>query len=50
MKNATAISHGSSRLLESASEGVEEEKSIGLDGLTFVGLGCIGDSLVRAAS
>jgi hypothetical protein len=37
-------------LLESASEGVEEEKSIGLDGLTFVGLGCIGDSLFHAAS
>jgi hypothetical protein len=43
MKNATAISHGSSRLLESASEGGEEEKSMGLRELTFVGLGCIGD-------
>jgi len=42
MKNATAMSHGSSRLLEAANEGGEEGASIGLGGLTFVGLGCIG--------
>jgi hypothetical protein len=42
MKNATAMSHGSNRLLEPASESCEEGSSIGLGGLTFVGLGCIG--------
>jgi hypothetical protein len=41
MKNATAINHGSSRLLESASEGGEEADSTGLGGVTFVGVGCI---------
>jgi len=30
MKNATAISHGSSRALESASEGCEEGSPIGV--------------------
>ncbi|MGD1024991.1 MAG: hypothetical protein ABR880_19565 [Candidatus Sulfotelmatobacter sp.] len=40
MKNATAISHGSSRLLESGNGG--EEGSVGLGGLPFVELGCIG--------
>ena len=35
MKNATAISHGSSRLLEAASEGCEEGDSFGLGGLTL---------------
>jgi hypothetical protein len=42
MKNATAISHGSSRLLESGSDGSGKEASIGLDWLPFVELGCIG--------
>src|SRR5579862_7463795 len=42
MKNATAISHGRSRLLESASAGGEAGVSIGLGVLGFVGLGCIG--------
>lgn len=42
IKKATAISHGSRRLLEAGSEGCEEGASIGLGGLTFVGLGCIG--------
>jgi hypothetical protein len=42
IKNATAISHGTSRLLEADSEGCAEEASIGRDELTFVGLGCIG--------
>jgi hypothetical protein len=42
IKNATAISHGTRRLLEAASGGSEEGASIALGGLTFVGLGCIG--------
>src|ERR1700691_5775383 len=42
MKNATAISHGSRRLLEAASEGGTEWPSIGPGGLTFVDVGCIG--------
>jgi hypothetical protein len=42
MKNATAMSHGSNRLLEAASESCEEGSSIVLGGVTFVGLGCIG--------
>jgi hypothetical protein len=42
MKNATAISQGSSRLLESANDGSGEEASIGLGWLPFVELGCIG--------
>jgi hypothetical protein len=42
IKNATAISHGSSRLLEAASEGGPGETSIGPGELTFVGVGCIG--------
>ena len=37
MKNATAISHGSSRLLEAASEGCGEGASIGLGGLDSSG-------------
>jgi hypothetical protein len=41
MKNATAISHGSSRLLESANDGSGEEASIGLGWLPFFELGCI---------
>jgi len=41
IKNATAISQGTSRLLEAASEGCGEEASIGLGGLIFVGLGRI---------
>jgi hypothetical protein len=41
MKNATAISHGSSRLLESGSDGSGKEASIGLSWLPFVELGCI---------
>jgi hypothetical protein len=41
MKNATAISHGRSRLLESANDGSGEEASIGLGWLPFVELGCI---------
>ena len=40
IKNATAISHGTRRLLEAVSEGCEEGASTGLDGL--IGLGCIG--------
>jgi hypothetical protein len=36
MKNATAISHGSSRLLESGNGGCGEEASIGLGWLPFV--------------
>ena len=35
IKNATAISHGSSRLLESAREGCEEGASVGPGGLAF---------------
>src|SRR5271169_5544086 len=42
IKNATAISHGTRRLLEAASEGCEAGTPFGLGGLTFVGLGCIG--------
>ena len=42
IKNATAISQGTRRLLEAASGGCEKGASIGLDGLTFGGLGCIG--------
>lgn len=42
IKNATAISHGSSRLLDSASVGCKAGASIGLGELTFVGLGGIG--------
>src|ERR1700723_1256542 len=41
IKNATAINHGSSRLLESASTGGTEFGSIGLCGVTLGGLGCI---------
>jgi hypothetical protein len=41
MKNATAINHGRSRLLESANDGSGEEASIGLGWLPFVELGCI---------
>ena len=41
MKNATAISHGRSRVLESASGDSGEEASIGLGWLPFVELGCI---------
>jgi len=50
IKNATAISHGNSRVPELAREGCEEEASIGLGGLTFVGLGGIGlrDSVHRS--
>src|SRR5580698_1695880 len=42
MKNATAISHGSSRLLVGASEGCAEGVSSGSGGLKLGGLGCIG--------
>src|ERR1035437_3008601 len=42
MKNATAISQGSSRLLEPAPQGCGGETSIELCGLSFIGLGCIG--------
>src|ERR1700688_3447017 len=42
IKNATAINHGTRRLLEVASGGCEEEAFIGLGGLTLVGLGGIG--------
>jgi hypothetical protein len=42
IKNATAISHGTRRLLEAASGGCEEGASIGVGELTFVGPGCIG--------
>src|SRR5271169_2765266 len=42
MKNATAISHGNSRLLASASEGCEEGDSIEPGAFIFGGLGCIG--------
>jgi hypothetical protein len=41
IKNATAISHGTRRLLEAASEGCEEGTPMGLGELTFVGPGCI---------
>jgi hypothetical protein len=41
MKNATAISHGSSRLLESANDGSAKEASIGPGCLPFVELGSI---------
>jgi hypothetical protein len=41
MKNATAISHGSSRLLESANDGSAREASIGPGCLPFVELGSI---------
>src|SRR5450631_4915604 len=41
IKNATAISQGSSRLLELANDGSGEEASIGLGWLPFVELGCI---------
>jgi hypothetical protein len=40
IKNATAISHGTRRLLEAASAGCEEGTPIGPGGL--IGLGCIG--------
>jgi hypothetical protein len=42
MKNATAISHGTSRLLEGASEARGGDGSTGPGGLAFVGFGCIG--------
>src|SRR5580704_720316 len=43
MKNATAISHGSSRLLESGNTGCAAGNSfVTGDGSTFVELGCIG--------
>src|SRR5208282_1777511 len=42
IKNATAISHGTRRLLEAASEGCEEGTPFGLGELKFVGPGCIG--------
>jgi hypothetical protein len=42
MKNATAISHGSKRLLATASVGGGEIVSIAPDGIRFVGLGSIG--------
>jgi hypothetical protein len=42
MKNATAISQGTRRLLEAVSGGGEDGASIGPGGLVFVGLGCIG--------
>jgi len=41
MKNATAISQGNSRLLESANDACAERTSVELRGLTFVGLGGI---------
>src|SRR5579863_10712870 len=41
IKNATATSHGSSRLLESDSGGCEESDSTRSGGLKFVRLGCI---------
>jgi hypothetical protein len=41
MKNATAISHGSSRLLESGSDGSGTEASIGRGCLPFIELGSI---------
>jgi hypothetical protein len=40
MKNATAINHGTKRLLEAASEGCEEGVSSGLGEL--IGLVCTG--------
>src|SRR5580692_9002053 len=48
IKNATAISHGSNRLLESAIPGCKEKTSIGLVGLTFGGFGCINLRLASA--
>jgi hypothetical protein len=42
MKNATAMSHGSTRLLEAPSEGCDEGVPIGSGRLKFVGPGCIG--------
>jgi hypothetical protein len=50
IKNATAISHGSRRLLEAGSEGSGEGASIGLGGLTFIGLGCIGRDRIHQSS
>jgi hypothetical protein len=50
IKNATAISHGSSRMLESGKEGCEEAASIGPGRLTFVGLGGIRGLLFHAAN
>jgi hypothetical protein len=41
MKNATAISQGSSRLLESTNGSSGREASIGLGEVTFGELGCI---------
>jgi hypothetical protein len=42
MKNATAISHGTRRLLVGARDGFGEGASTGPVGLIFGGLGCIG--------
>jgi hypothetical protein len=42
MKNATAISHGTSRLLEGDRDVRGEDASTGPGGLAFVGFGCIG--------
>ena len=42
MKNATAINHGSRRLLESATEGGGEGAPVALGGITFVGGGGVG--------
>src|SRR5271156_2752393 len=42
MKNATAINHGRSRLLESGSGDGGDAPSRGPGGITFVGLDCIG--------
>jgi hypothetical protein len=42
IKNATAISHGTRRLLESASGACEAGVTFGSGGLIFVGRGCIG--------
>src|SRR5580704_10677877 len=53
IKNATAISHGSRRLLEPASVGWGKRALIESGGLAFVGVCCIGlrdfvhDSLLR---
>src|SRR5580704_12348476 len=49
MKNATAINHGSKRLLASVSEGGGEPPSIRPTGFNSVALGCIGLSIPQTA-
>src|SRR5271155_3439760 len=50
MKNATATSHGSSRLLEAASGGGSGEIPMGPGGLAFGGLGCMASMIANQSS